>query len=443
MLWSLKHRKVGKRRCVAPGLLVGVLGVLAGLALPSEAGVRAAFTPQELAVILTLSPTGAPPADPTDRVADNAKAARLGQWLFFETRFSSNGKISCASCHQPDRAFTDGRKLARGLASDTRNTPTVLNAAFDPWLFDDGRADSLWSQALYPLEDPREFGGDRVHVAHVVYDDPALRQAYQDLFGPLPPLSDSSRFPAHARPVPGAPHAALAQAWQAMAPGDRDAVNRVFSNLGKAIEAYERRLISGDSPFDVFVEGLRTHDAAKQAAMSVQAQRGLKVFLDANCGLCHSGPNFTDGQFHNLGLPILPEEPGDRGRAVGIPEVRADIFNGAGRYSDARTGTSKDKLAYLPDPASQLGALKTPTLRNVALTAPYGDDGRFASLADVVQFYAEGKAASGKTIVGAREATLNLIPPLTAQQSSELVAFMKALTGAPLPRTLTTQPSRP
>ncbi len=335
------------------------------------------------------------------------------------------------------------QSLAKGLGLGTRHTPTLLDAAFNHWYFWDGRTDSLWSQALQPFENPRETGGDRLHIVHVVADDPALRQAYRRLFGPLPPLADNQRFPAHARPDVN-PNLPVAKAWAAMAPADRIAVDRMFSNLGKAIEAYERKLVSGNSPFDRYVEGLRTGNAAKEAALSPAAKRGLKLFVGAaNCELCHSGPDFTDGQFHNIGLPLLPGEAADPGRAAGIRAVEADPFNGVGRFSDDPKGAAKDRLAFLPPPPAQRGAFKTPSLRNVALTAPYMHDGRFATLGQVLDFYAEGKKASRGRLVGTREATLDLIPPLNAGQKADLIAFLRSLTGAPLPRALLQPPPRP
>jgi len=419
--------------------------VLAALAAarPARKDDRALYTPGELAAIYSHSPLGAPPPDPTDAVAADSRAATLGQFLFFDRNLSADGRIACTSCHQPDRAFTDGRRLAKGLGIGTRHTPSLLNVAFNHWYFWDGRAASLWSQALKPLENPLEFGSDRLFVAHAVAADPALRTAYQQLFGPLPPLADTKRFPPHARPDAD-PQAPVAKAWAAMTPADRAAVDRLFSNLGKAIEAYERKLVSGNAPFDRYVDGLRTGNPAEQAAISPAAKRGLKLFVGAaHCDLCHSGPAFSDGQFHNLGLPLLPGEAVDPGRAAGSAAVKADPFNGIGAFSDAPRGAARDQLAFLPPAATQLGAFKTPGLRNIALSAPYMHDGRFASLAQVLDFYARGKAASRGRLVGTREATLALIPALSKGQQADLIAFLQTLTGAPLPPALTTAPARP
>lgn len=427
-----------------PAAIVAAVAVFLTVGAARAAqGDGALYTKGELATIFQHSPLAKLPAGPTDRVADNPRAIALGQFLFFDTRLSANGKVSCGSCHQPARDFTDGLKLAKGIAVGTRNTPTVINAVYNRWFFWDGRTDSLWSQALQPFENPREIGSDRLHIVHAIADNPELRQAYEHVFGRLPSFADRARFPAHARPDPN-PRAPLARAWAHMAGADRVAVERVFANVGKAIEAYERKLVSGDSPFDRYVAALKAHDAAKEDVISPAAKRGLKLFVGAaNCELCHSGPTFSDGQFHNLGLPLLPGETSAPGRARGIRMVEADPFNGVGAFSDDPKGSANDALEFLPKPKTELGAFKTPTLRNVAVTAPYMHDGRFATLKAVMNFYAEGKAASHGRLVGKREATANLVPRLTKPQQADLIAFLKTLTSAPLPAALTRAPTRP
>ncbi len=401
------------------------------------------YSPEELAAIYRHSPAASQPVDPDSRVADDPRAARLGQFLFFDTRFSPNGKVSCATCHQPQLAFTDARRFGRGLAVGNRNTPTVLNAAYNHWFFWDGRADSLWSQALQPMENPKEIGSDRLHVSHLIYGDPALRNAYEQVFGPMPSLSEPDRFPAHARPDSDA-GAPAAKAWTGMNENDRTTIDRIFSNVGKAVEAYERKLVGRNSPFDVYVSGLRAGDPAKLAALSPAALRGLKLFVGAaGCELCHSGPNFTDGEFHNLGLPIAADGTMDAGRAAGITEVKADTFNALGPFSDQPSADAKDRLAFLPPAQSKLGSFKTPTLRNVALTAPYMHDGRFASLREVLAIYAKGKPRVAGQTLGQREATLDLIPHLKPGQISDLIAFLGALNDEPPPQALTRAPPHP
>ena len=396
---------------LAGGLLAGIMACRAE---PTPADDRTLFTPEELAAIYRHSPLGPVPADPTDRVADDPRAAALGQFLFFDSRLSANGRVSCASCHQASHGFTDGKTVASGLGAGIRNSPTVVNAAYNQWFFLDGRSDSLWSQALQPFENPVEMGGNRLHIVLVVAQDPAVRNAYERVFGPMPEF----------------------------APGDRQAINRTFANLGKAIEAYERRLVSRPAPFDRYVTALKRGDRLAQRALSPAAKRGLKLFVGAaRCDLCHSGPTFSDGQFHNLGLAAAR----DPGRAVGIRLLRADPFNSSGAFSDAPQESSRrDRLTFLPDPNTQLGAFKTPSLREVGRTTPYMHDGRFASLEQVLSFYAgeEPLLPHGAT-AGRREATLDLVPRLNPAQKLDLVAFLCALTGPALPADLTHAPAHP
>lgn len=433
MLWPLTSA-AGRAHLSGWSALATAFGLLFLPGAPCLGGPRthddrALYTPQELSAIYSHSPLGPLPADPTNRFADDRRAAAFGRSLFFATRFSANHRISCATCHQPARAFTDGRALARGLALGTRNTPTVLDAALGRWYFLDGRADSLWSQALQPFENPREFGGDRLHIVLALSHDQDMRRAYIRVFGPLPRLSPKGAQAGHARPDAnsGSP---LARAWQAMAPDDRRAVDLAFSNLGKAIEAYERTLLTKPAPFDRYVAALKSGSVVGQRVISEAAKRGLKLFVGAaSCELCHSGPTFSDGQFHNLGLPTERGMAPDPGRAEGIRRLRADPFNAAGAFSDAPAASAmRERLSFLPDPLSQLGAFKTPTLREISLTAPYMHDGRFGTLEQVVRFYTEhGSQAGHGRIVGQREETLDLIPPLTMAQRSDLVEFLRTL----------------
>jgi cytochrome c peroxidase len=331
------------------------------------------------------------------------------------------------------------------LAVGTRNAPTVLDVAFSQWFFLDGRTDSLWAQAIQPFENAAEFGGDRLQMVLTTIQDPALRTAYQKVFGSLPALTaDRPASVRHARPDAD-PQSPLAQSWRGMAPADRRAVDEIFSNLGKAIEAFERKLLGGPASFDRYVAGLKRHDPTSRNAISPAARRGLKLFVGAGrCELCHSGPAFTDGQFHNLGLPLLPGHAADSGRADGIRLLQGDPFNGVGHFSDASgSSDTSSRLSFLPDPASQLGAFKTPTLRNVALTAPYMHDGRFTNLEQVVGFYGRSRLTNRDQQVGMREKTVDLVPHLTRPQQADLVAFLRTLTSPPLPSALTHAPAHP
>jgi cytochrome c peroxidase len=417
-----------------------ILAANAANGVPPDGDDRSLYTADELVAVYRHSPLPPLPPNATNGVADNPRAARLGQHLFFERRFSADGSIACVSCHLPAKAFADGRKVAIGLAPTERNAPTLLNVAYNHWFFWDGRADSLWSQALQPIEDAREFGGDRLNTVYVVAESPVLRRAYEEVFGSLPPLGDARRFPRHGAPGSDA-RSPTAVAWFAMAPADRDTVNEIFTNLSKAIEAYERKLVSGHSLFDRYVAALKRGDHASQRAYPAAAKRGLKLFAGVSrCELCHSGAAFSDGEFHNIGLPVLEDKAPDTGRAGGIPALRASTFNSIGPFSANPTGAAKDRLAFLPSPESQLGAFKTPTLRNVALTEPYMHDGRFDTLEQVLDFYAKDKAGTHGRVLGTREGTVDLIPHLTDPQKADLIAFLNTLNGVPLPRVLTQPP---
>ena len=444
----MRQRAAWPAACGTVIALVVVPLVASTLAARGTAAVT--FEAEEVEAILRLSPLPPPPPDPTNVVADDPRAARLGQFLFFDRRLSANGRVACATCHDPARGFADGRPLARGIAAVSRHAPGLLNTVYQRWYFWDGRADSLWAQAVQPLEHPKEHGTDRLHIAHTIHGDPALRQAYEDLFGQLPALAQASRFPRHARPAPTQPEHPHHRAWQAMRAEDRHAVNRVLSNVTKSIAAYERRLVRGQAPFDRFVAGLRKGDVRARGALSVSAQRGLKLFVGgARCIECHSGPNFSDLEFHNLGLPARSWLGPDTGRAQGIPRVRNDPFNATGAYSDASPGSFTQKLRFLPDPgAEQQGQFKTPTLRNVALTAPYMHGGHFRSLEQVLRFYStlrdplDDAPIPDEAFAGQREGTLQPLH-LSEREIQDLAAFLRSLTGAPLDPALLVAPPAP
>ena len=420
-------------------VIFGVLGGFAdGCAAPQPA---VPFTAEELRRIFTHSPLPQMRPDPTNAVADDAAAARLGQFLFYDGRLSANGKVACVTCHLPEHFWTDARPLAQALGTTKRHAPTLLNTAWNRWYFWDGRADSQWSQALKPLEDPNEHGGTRLQFAHAIYDDPDLRRAYERLFGPLPDLADRQRFPASGRPLPQDPTHPYHVAWMSMRREDQEAVNRVLANLGKAIAAFERRLVSRDAPFDVFVEGLRRADAKKLTALSVSAQRGLQLFVGkANCRQCHVGPNFTDGEFHTIGLPPRDGSPPDLGRFAGITAVLADPFNAMGAYSDDPTLKGRGEIKFLRAQSENYGQFKVPTLRNVADTAPYMHDGRFASLPEVLNFYS---TQAGTLDSGHHQETVLRPLNLSDAEIADLIAFLRSLSGSPPDASLVRQPPSP
>lgn len=272
----------------------------------------------------------------------------LGRRLFFDPGLSRDGMISCASCHQPEKAFTDGRALAVGIEQRVgrRNVPTLLNGAYGKAMFWDGRAASLEEQALVPLTHPHEMDNSLESIVEHLRAD----GVYQSLF-------DSAFGSAEATP----------------------------RRIAQALASYQRSLVAGDSPFDRY---LILND---ESALSDAARRGLALFHGkARCSHCHEGPLFTDQKFHNTGVG-WGIEPLDLGRFE-------------------HTGDEADK-----------GRFKTPTLRNVTLTAPYMHDGSIASLEEVIEFYDRGGQPNPSLDPTIRP--LNL----SAQEKSDLIAFLRSL----------------
>ncbi len=194
------------------------------------------------------------PPDPSNRYADDDKAAKLGQKLFFDTRFSANGQVACATCHHPDKLFQDGLPLSHGVGTTARRAMTIVGTAYSPWLFWDGRKDSQWAQATGPMESAVEHGGNRTQYAHLIAQ--FYRADYEAIFGPLPDLSS---LPANAGPV--ADPTAKA-AWDALPEAARVMVSRIYANMGKAIAAYDRKLMPGPAKFDRYVEAILKDDLA-------------------------------------------------------------------------------------------------------------------------------------------------------------------------------------
>ena len=401
--------------------------VLSALLLSTQDG----LSPERLARKLRrMSPRAELAADPTNRVADNMEAALLGKALFFDTRLSPDGHFSCATCHDPERAFTDGRALPEGRGEITRNSPTLLNVGRRRWLFWDGRADSLWAQFRHPLENPAEMDGDRLALAHLITTDTALKRSYEGVFGATPDLSDSARFPAHARPSAAEVDDERANDWAKMSVEDKVTINKLLANTGKALAAYQRKLETAESPFDRFVRAYLAGDQTGGGHLTPLAQRGIEVFLGkGKCTLCHMGSELTDEEFHHLAVPPLNEElPTDTGRYLGAKLVKSEPFNAASVHSDQRSGEAADFVSLLKADADQFGELRTPSLRNVAETAPYMHQGQFTSLEEVVRFYStlEGAQRTG------HHQELTLTPAnFTEAEEGELLAFLRSLS-APL-----------
>jgi cytochrome c peroxidase len=252
----------------------------------------------------------------------------------------------------------------------------------------------------------------RLAFAHAIYDDAAYNAAYVELFGALPDLSDTTRFPPSGKPGDMG-------AFDNMAPADKDAINRVYANIGKVFEAYLRQLIStnfGPSPFDRMLAG-------DKHAMTPGALRGAKLFIGkAACNECHRGPMFSDSKFHNIATPQLGNHVPlvDDGRSAGITKLLADPFSRAGVYSDQ---VDTAHLANLTPDGTQ-GQFRTAPLRNIAKTAPYMHDGVYATLHDVIDHYNRGGEASGFS--GSKDVEIQPLL-LDDQEMSDLEEFLGSL----------------
>ena len=404
-------------------LLAIGLAVLAGPIASQAPPGGAVFDAREKRVIARLSPLPPPPPDPSNRFADDPRAAAFGKRLFFDRRLSRDGNMSCATCHDPALGFANHEKTVAVDAPFPRNVPSLRNLAYNRWYYWDGRADSSWSQALGPLENELEMNGSRLALLHLVRQDPQLEASYRQIFGPMPEAAeDPSRFPSEAKPLPDQPASPLQQSWAAMTDEDRHAANLFFTNLGKAIAAYERTLLVGESRFDRFAARLKTSEDEAVSELPPAASRGLKLFLGrGECTLCHSGPNLSDGEFHDVGIALGIGQKIDPGRHRGVTTLLRSSFARNGKYADAQEANAP--VEFLTPLTHQVGQFKTPTLRGVAETAPYMHDGRFATLEEVVRFYS--------TRQGARPLghPTTLLKPLklSEEEIADLVAFLESL----------------
>jgi cytochrome c peroxidase len=386
-------RRSRARICARLGALVVGAVSLVAVAAPAQPG--AELEPAERRRILSHGPWPLPsPRDPSNRVSGEPRAIALGRRLFFEPRVSPGRAIACATCHVPQRAWTDGRPRAQGLAALDRNTPTVLDAARHRWFAWDGRSDTVWSQAVKAMLDPGEMGASARHVAGLLRSDGPLACLYERAFGPLP--------------------------------AEATADERLLVDAAKALAAFVETLQSGRTPFDELRDALAAGDASAAARYPAAARRGLTTFVgQGGCHVCHFGPHFSNGEFHDVGVPFLAA-PGrvDAGRHGGIKRLRADRFSLLGPYNDDASGETATKTRHVEPQHANFGQFKTPSLRNVALTAPYMHDGRLATLRDVVRHYSrldlERIHAHGE----------QLLRPLRLSEAEidDLVAFLESLT---------------
>jgi cytochrome c peroxidase len=411
---------------------------------------------------------GPPPEDPSNRVADDPRAQLLGQRLFFDASLSGpllegdndgsggtlglkgeSGKVSCASCHVPADHFVDTRSPHRqiSLAAEwtKRRTPTLLEVGFAPLYNWDGRRDSLWAQAIGVIESEREFNSSRLFVAERVIAEYGAE--YAALFGEPPPVDDSTQFPqltptetgctqlvnqdgvyyeCRGKPGDNGPYDALSTDQQT-------AVTEVTVNAAKALGAYVRQLRCGEGRFDAWLDG----DAS---ALSASEQRGAALFVGrAQCIDCHSGPNLTDGKFHNVGLrpgvvAVAFTDTGDRGAAPAVLELASDPLSTHGAFSDGQRDVLPEQ-----SPEELEGSFRTPTLRCIAEQPSFMHTGQFTSLSSVMSFFSRGGDGPGG-YPGINE--LERLD-LDETERADLAAFLGALMGPGPDPVLLSAPSAP
>jgi cytochrome c peroxidase len=342
-----------------------------------------------------------PKSIPTARgnaFAEDEAAAALGMKIFYDNRFSQNGSgVACVNCHVPEHAFAERKPTSHTIADIGRNAPDLIDAAwYTNSHFWDGKVDTLWSAPLFTFEQDAEMGSTRLHVVHTLASIYKMR--YEKVFGPMPDLSDEKRFPASGKP--GTP------AFDSMSRQDQELVNRVYANVGKALEAYIRKLAAGRSPFDDFLNG-----SAK--SISADAQRGMVAFTRNGCDACHFGPTFTDEGFHELHYPGKPGNPTDLARAGGATFASKWQFSANSEFADPPKDNSKVSVVNV---TSDSKGFRTPSLRNVDLTAPYGHDGAFETL---------------EAVIDAHAPILPKHSPVEAQDKIDIVAFLHSLSGRP------------
>ena len=308
------------------------------------------FAALAAAAELPAVPLGLPPlAIPSDNPMTPEKV-ELGKMLYFDTRLSADGTVSCATCHDPKMAWAEHEATSTGIAKQKggRNSPSVINAAYAPAQFWDGRAKSLEEQALGPIENPIEMGHKLPAMIQDISKVAAYQERFQKVFGS----------------------------------------GATAENVAKAIAAFERTVLSGNSPYDRF-------QAGDKNALTAAQKRGLELFDDAGCSSCHAPPLFSSFRYYNAGVGMKNEKPDPGRKAV--------------------TGKAAD-----------LGKFRTPGLREVANTAPYFHDGSVATLEDAVAQMAAGGAANPHLSVmfeAVRERKLS------KAEQQDLVAFLKALSG--------------
>lgn len=367
---------------------------------------------------MTDSPKGQ--VDPSNQYDGNAQAISFGETLYFSEILSPN-QISCATCHDPDKGFSDNLKLSEGVDETTRHAPHLYGMNYLTWFFWDGRCDSLWCQAISPLEAPNEMNSSRVEIAHVIARTPEYLEQYEEIFGAFP---NTESWPESAKPS-GDGSTELEQNWDSMSEVEQYAATEILVNIAKAIAAYESTISIPNAPIDDFLSLFSVDPEQALSSLSQEERLGLQLFVgEGNCHFCHSGPLFTNGEFHNIGLGSRDWlSDTDLGRYQGIEALSNNPFNRAGIWSDSLDDPLAKRIDRLLQTTEQIGQFKVPSLRNIRNTAPYMHGGHFDNLEELVIFYS---TISEESIQGHREEMMLSLGWEEAEVQA-MIAFLEML----------------
>jgi cytochrome c peroxidase len=393
----------------------------------------------------------------------DTKLAEWGKSFFFDPGFSTSGTISCSSCHHPEKSFSDGLTFAEGLARTSSHTPALFNLDEQEWFFWDGRSDSLVAQSVHPIEHPLEHGFSRTQVLRrlsQVYPGflstkaEKTARSLDDLTAIPPPsttkvslkiagyvlysmqdiakqlaimkLASAKKSPAEVMLDKLYSEKSLLpshRAWQSLGTDMQSSINRAYLEFANALAEFQRSIRTTPSAFDIFAQqSLTARKITTTEDFSESHLQGLKIFLGkAQCQLCHFGPNLSDNQFHNTGLSDQLM------RAQGILISRNDPLNCLSEIAPKTENESCIELELIDEDNIELvGAVRTPSLRNLALSAPYFHTGEAKNLDDVISFYSELK---GTALIGHREESLKPFK-LSREEHQALKSFLLSLSSS-------------
>jgi cytochrome c peroxidase len=429
------------------------------------------FNSEELLLLRSLTNLGPPPEDRSNKFVDTLAAVALGQQFFFDPGFSgapamvdalnrpvpsARTPLSCASCHDPANGGSDHLSVPSHISVGTGwsavNAGSVINAPYQPLVFWNGRADSLWGMIVPVVEAKLAMNSDRLLVAHRINN--AYRDTYLAIFGEYPwPFDDGVELPPRGKPGDGMCNPNdMNDRFDCLSPDHQDAITRIAVNYAKAIAAYEYQLVVRTTAFDRYLDG--------GARIPDGAVRGGRLFVGkAGCIECHNGPFLSDGLFHNIGAPQVGDAVPTEAECTAAPcdctndqsascipwgafdgrkKLSSTGFKRTSKWSDDKSDTSRAAF-YENDPELSLkGAWRTPTLRDVARTGPYMHSGAYKTLEDVVDHYNRGGSGGGSApaYLDAKIRPLGL----DAGEIEDLVAFLQTLTNDPLPIHLVSAP---